>query len=122
MFEPEFLSMMPHTVTVSRQSGIDVYGNRVFGTVTPPTTYRCRIVGKILSLRRGDREELTTVYDVYTDMGDDVMTTDDQITLNGDPAWIDQTPEIFAVSRVTDEDGHHHTKIQCGWQYHRQGQ
>jgi len=119
MFEPEFLSMMPHTVRISHQTGTDVYGNRTFGSTT---SYRCRVVGKILSLRRGDREELTVVYDIYTDMGSDSMTVNDKVELDGDPAWVDQTPEVFAVSRVTDEDGHHHTKIQCGWMYHRQGQ
>jgi hypothetical protein len=46
----------------------------------------------------------------------------DMIVLPEDEAWIDRTPEIFALGRMTDEDGHHHTKIQCGWMYHRQGQ
>ncbi len=120
-FESEFLSMMPHTISVRTPTGKDVYNKATFTGATT-RTYRCRITGKILSIRRSGREEQTVVFDIYANTGNDVLTLEDEITLPADNVWQDQMPEIFAVARVSDERGHHHTKIQCGFQYHRQGQ
>lgn len=119
-FEREFLSMMPHTVTVAPFVSRDVHGIPSYGTAR---TFRARVTGKVLSLRRSDRSDTTVVFDVYLDVTPGVtITTEDRLTLDGDLAWIKNTPIIFAVARVSDEDGHHHVKLQCGWQYHRQGQ
>jgi len=117
--EHEFYSMMPHHVTVAPFVSNDVYGKPVFGTAV---SFRARVTGKALSIRRAEKQDTTVIFDVYIDAGGTVITTEDQLTLDGDPAWVDQTPMIFAVARATDEDGHHHVKIQCGWMYHRQGQ
>ena len=89
--------------------------------------------GKIITLRRADKEDKTPIFDVYIGgiisgdavlpLGQTLFTTNDQIYLPPeDPAWVDHTPMIFAVARATDEDGHHHVKLQCGFMYHRQGQ
>jgi len=118
-FESEFLSMMPHTVTVAPFVSRDKNGVPTYGT---PRTFRARVTGKVLSLRRSDRADSTVVFDVYVQAGNTVITADDLLTLDGDPAWVDGTPILFAVSRSTDDDGHHHVKLQCGWMYHRQGQ
>jgi len=118
-FEPDFLEMMPHTVTIAPWVSRTAAGVDVFGA---PVAYRARIVGKILSLRRAERSDRTVIFDVYLHAGTAVITSKDKLTLDGDAAWVDGTPIIFAVARSTDEDGHHHVKLQCGWQYHRQGQ
>lgn len=119
-FESEFLDMMPHTIEVHSWTGQDFDG--VDQYVVPHKTYRCRIVGKGIALRRRDAEEDTVIFDIYANTGGDVVKVEDKIVLPADNAWIDRTPLIFAVGRYTDETGHHHTKIQCGWMYHRQGQ
>lgn len=119
-FEREFLSMMPHTVTVAPFVSRDAYGVPIYG---PAVAYRARITGKALALRRGDRMDDTVVFDVYLDVSQGaVITVEDQLTLDGDGAWTKNQPIIFTVARVSDEDGHHHVKLQCGWTYHRQGQ
>jgi len=119
--EREFLEFMPYTVVVHRFLSMDFTGNKVYDTAHPKS-YRARIVGKGLSLRRHQGEEDTVVFDIYMDTGNDVIHMEDQIILPDDEVWIDQTPEIFSVGRFPDDVGHHHTKIQCGWMYHRQGQ
>lgn len=120
MFEHEFRSMMPHTIQVQRATGVDQYGKPVHSTTVQ--SYRGRISGKVLSLRRFMREDNTVVFDIWIDAGDNVFTLSDKVTLPDDDAWQDRTPVIFTIARITDDDGHHHTKLQCGWQYHRQGQ
>lgn len=120
MFErSEFLTMMPHTVTIAPFTGRDLYGNLSHGA---PVSYRCRIVGKVLALRRTVTEDQSVIFDIYLDAEGAVFSVNDQLILPADAAFVDQTPEIFAIARVTDEDGHHHVKMQCGWMYHRQGQ
>lgn len=118
-FEAEFLEMMPHEITLEPWLEQDFHGADSYG---PPRTYRCRIVGKGIALRRRDQEDTTVIFDIYAHTGGDVVKIEDRITLPDDQAFLDRTPEIFAVGRFTDEQGHHHTKIQCGWMYHRQGQ
>lgn len=122
--------MMPHTVEVAPFVGTDRFNQHSYG---PRVAYRARVVGKIITLRRADKEDRSPIFDVYVGgiiSGEEVLplnstlfTTDDQIYLpSTDPAWVDHTPLIFAVARATDEDGHHHVKLQCGFMYHRQGQ
>jgi len=118
-FESEFLSMMPHTVTVAPFVSRDKYNIPTYG---PPVAFRARITGKILSIRKSDKSDESVIFDVYIQAGTTRITAQDQLILDGDPAWVDGTPVIFAVARSTDDDGHHHVKLQCGWQYHRQGQ
>lgn len=118
--EHEFYEMMPHLVKISPYLGQDFDGNDVYGD---PVEYRCRIVGKGIALRRRSDEDDTVIFDIYLDAGNDVIKTEDKVELPPDEAaWIDQTPLIFAVGRYSDDNGIHHTKIQCGYMYHRQGQ
>lgn len=119
--ESEFLELMPDYVKIYPFTGTyDFEGNPI--RATEGVEYRARIVGKGLSVRRRSDEEDTVIYDVYIDAGNDVIRMEDKIELPPDQAWIDTTPEIFTVGRFSDEFGMHHTKIQCGWMYHRQGQ
>lgn len=119
-FEREFLKMMPHTIEVMHYLGTDFEGNKQYAD--SPVEYQCRIVGKGIALRRKFSDENTVIFDIYVNAGTNVFVVEDQVILPEDQAWIDRYPELFAVGRVTDEDGHHHVKLQCGWMYHRQGQ
>lgn len=129
-FEPEFLSMMPFTVDVAPFVGLDRNNEASYGDAV---TYRARIVGKVISLRRSEKEDATPVFDIYlgaivnldgtlSPVGNTLFTTNDKVTLPVNQGWVDETPIIFAVARATDEDGTHHVKLQCGFMYHRQGQ
>ena len=133
-FEPQFLDMMPHIIAHQRFVSRD-FNNIPTYDVAGEQRYRCRITGKVLALRRHEREEDTVIFDVYVcpypldendkiqwDEPEIVVGVEDKIILPDDQAWIDRTPLLFAVGRLTDEDGHHHVKLQCGWMYHRQGQ
>lgn len=120
MFEAEFLTMMPHSVTVYPRSGYTANGIPLHSSTGK--AYRARIVGKNLTLRRSNAQDQTVVFDIYLNSGSDVLGLEDKIELPADGAWLNRYPLLFAVARSTDEDGHHHTKLQCGWQYHRQGQ
>lgn len=131
-FEPELLELMPHVVSIQSYLGEDFRGDPQYDATI--RRYRSRIVGKGIALRTKMEEQETVVYDVYIgprilDDGtldftavSDPFKIQDKLTLPADLAWADTTPEIFAVARQTDDEGHHHTKIQCGWMYHRQGQ
>ena len=129
-FEKEFLEMMPHTVSVELCTGRDRNDDKTFAAAI---SYKCRISGKVLSLRRQSSTDETPIFDLYiggkiiagqhvalTDA--DKFTIEDRVTLPAVAAWVDNTPVIFAIGRITDEDGQHHAKLQCGWMYHRQGQ
>lgn len=131
-FELDFLSMMPHTITMKPRIDFDIHGEPSYG---PEVQYRCRITGKFIPLRSATMQSDTPIFDIYCgakvdpddpnnfiSMTNEVIGVEDFIQLPNDPAWIDGTPEIFAIARETDDDGHHHVKIQCGWKYHRQGQ
>ena len=111
-----FRSLMTETVTVAPKSGQDQYNVSTFGTAVE---YQARVVGKIMELRDRRGEEVTTTFELWLDTVDTIQP-DAQLTLTGSK-WIDTTPEIFTVRRVTDENGDSHIQISCGWQYHRQG-
>jgi hypothetical protein len=94
-FESDFLELMPHEITLYHWLSTNFHGVE---------------------------EDDAIIVDIYADTKGMRIALADMIVLPEDEAWIDRTPEIFALGRMTDEDGHHHTKIQCGWMYHRQGQ
>ena len=115
-FDPDFLELMPYTVTVAPKSGQNQYNEPTFGTAV---SYQARIAGKIMELRSKKGEDVTTTFELWLDTTD-VIAPDAQLTLTGSQ-WIDTTPEIFTVRRVSDENGDSHVQLSCGWQYHRQG-
>jgi hypothetical protein len=132
-FELEFLELMPHVVTVISYLGEDFRGDPIYDDANPKR-YISRIVGKGLALRTRLSDQTTVIYDIYVgprldeddmivpDSSGDVFRVEDKIVLPPDEVYTDQTPVIFAIGRFPDDGGHHHTKIQCGWMYHRQGQ
>ena len=115
-FDSDFLELMPYTVTVAPKSGQNQYNEPTFGTAV---SYQARIAGKIMELRSKKGEEVTTTFELWLDTTD-TIAPDAQLTLTGSQ-WIDTTPEIFTVRRVSDENGDSHVQLSCGWQYHRQG-
>jgi hypothetical protein len=137
MFEAEFLTMMPHEVSLQLLVGYTSTMEPIYETDEDDQPvirrYRARVTGKSLSLRQPTEEEVTPIFDIYLGarllddgswrpVGDDPIEEGAKLILPDDPAWAHGTVVIFAVGRNTDEDGHHHVKIQLGWRYHRQGQ
>lgn len=126
-FEREFLEFMPHVVTIFAKTGQDRHGNLTHA----PTgvAYQCRVSGKVVSLRRSEKEDVGSILDVWIGARVDEQPIDttpitvlDKIELPENPIWYDRYPVIFAVGYYTDPDGVHNVKVQCGWMYHRQGQ
>lgn len=119
MFDPQFLDLMPYTVTLTSPTGRNAQGQPTFvgGTAR---AYRCRIVGDILALRDAKMGVESQAFVLYMMTGDDPVTTDDRITLPVIAAFGTGTPFIFAVERFTDEGGQHHTKLICGYTFHHQ--
>lgn len=131
--EYDFLTLMYHEVEIRPFLGYSTDGYMTPTHAATPLKYKVRIAGKGLALRqRTGSEDDSVIYDIWIgerwdpQLGDwvdasfDDFTTRDLITLPPGGEWMDQTPEIFAVSKRTDDHGLHHTKIQCGWMYHRQ--
>lgn len=129
-FERDFLTMMPHVLELEPYTGFDVHGDPLpFGSVR---RYQCLITGKDISLRRQSSEQDAIIFDIYIGarivggmkrpVTDDLITLNDRITLPPGQEWRDRNPIIFAVGHLSDDDGNHHIKLQCGWMYHRQGQ
>jgi len=111
-----FRDLMTETVTYAEQTGQNQYNEPTFGT---PVSYQARVVGNLMELRNKRGEQVTSTVEIWLDTVD-TITTDGQITLSGSE-WVDTTPEIFTVRRVTDDKGDSHIQVSCGWQYHRQG-
>lgn len=126
-WDPDFLSMFPYTVQLAPCTGVD--GNAI-PTYGADVAYRARVSGKIMGLRRGDEADITPIFEIWmvpsnaaTDLTDVKITPEDRLTLPDELVFgQDRSPVIFTVARITDEDGQHHVKLACGWQYHRQGQ
>lgn len=117
-FEDEFLDMMPHTVWVAPYTGHDADNIATYGADVP---YRCRIAGNIAALRTAQSELSTVIFTIWMAAAGATITIRDRLTLPDDPTYINRYPTIFTVDRLSDEDGSHHVRIQCGWAYHRQG-
>jgi hypothetical protein len=120
-FESEFLDLMPDTLEVQAWASESSDGVQTYSATV--VSYRCRIVGKSLSLRRPLVEGDTMLYDAYVATGLGHIGLRDKITLPNDARFPDRFPLLFAVAIYTDETPGvvHHTKLQFGWTYHRQG-
>lgn len=123
MFEDDFLELMPDTLQVEHWDGVsrDAEGQPSnFSAVEP---YRCRIAGKAVTLRRPMEEQDGIIYDIWLYNHDQArFRQEDRITLPVSFQFLQEPVVIFTVGSFGDQDGQHHVKIQCGWQYHRQGQ
>jgi hypothetical protein len=125
-FDRQFLDFMPDTVQIAPFISYDRFKVAAYG---PAVTYQARISGKMVALRRADKQEDANIMDVWIGarvdglpLGTTRITIEDQLTLPNVAAYPDFTPVIFTVGRWTDDTGQHHIKVQCGWMYHRQGQ
>lgn len=119
-FDPEFLELMPHTIALTAPTGKNAQGQPIYSGGTP-VSYRARVVGMIMALRKKEASEEQQLFDVYVAAGSDVVEPDYQLTLPADLQFLGGSPKIFTVTVETDEDGPHHIKLSCGFMYHRQG-
>lgn len=118
-FDPDFLELMPHTVTLTPPTGRNAQGQPVYdGSVAK--SYRARIVGQVIQLRTRSGAQSTQGFLVYVALGSDTITPDYQLTLPNSAVWQGRNPFIYSVSVLTDEDGVHHAKIMCGFTFHHQ--
>lgn len=124
-FESEFYTMFAHVVELQLWDGTyDRFG--IPNHSAEVLAFPARISGKKLGERRpmteGDNQDVFDIW--FHDPDNHTYTINDKVILPSDDAAFAQGrfPTIYAVVRVTDDDGQHHVKIQCGWQYHRQGQ
>lgn len=120
-FDPDFWSLMPDTLRIEPWAGQDTYGAAVYG---PPADFPCRVSGKAVSLRKSGGSDRTPIFDIWACTGDTFISNSDRVTILGnDPRWSQEGKILlFAVGQYTDDGGMHHTKLQCGFMYHRQGQ
>jgi len=105
MLDPEFLSMMAHTVRITKTVSRDEWGNKLGGAIH---VVPARIIGKRRKVLSTAGEEViseTTVY-MATTSG---FTPDDVITMPS--GYLPLQPEIISVTRQSDERGLHHTVI-----------
>jgi hypothetical protein len=124
VFDSQFYEAFSHTVQIQRWAGTyDEYGSP---QLQPEVLeFPCRLSGKKLGERRAmTDEDNQDVFDVwFSDPEDRLFTVNDKLTLPDEgPFQQNRYPTIYAIARVTRWDGQHHIKLQCGWQYHRQGQ
>lgn len=120
-FEAQFLKLMPHTVTLMAPTGKNAQGDSTYvGGIDVP--YRARIVGDILALRMATKDTQSQAFLVYLAPSSDPISTEYRLTLPVDPAWQGPNPIIYAIERETDETGHHHVKLICGFAFHHQTQ
>jgi hypothetical protein len=104
-FEEEFLSMMPHEVTVQKAGASTGTGHRTYGTAK---TYRARIEHDVRTVRNAQGEEVVSNTVVYLNTTDEIQP-DDLLTLPS--GFIPRKPPIITIGRVSDEDGLHHTVV-----------
>lgn len=119
-FDPQFYTMFSEQLKVTPVTGRDKYNNPVTGT---PWTVPCRVAGKGIALRRKDGDDETPIFDLWALTNGRDISHDDQLEIIGtNPQWKQGRMILFAIGNYTDDHGTHHTKLQCGWMYHRQGQ
>jgi hypothetical protein len=122
-FESEFLTMMPHRLTVEHWDGVSMDDQGNASGFDDPVEYRCRISGKAVSVRRSTDEQEAIIYDIWLWNHDSaIFRQEDRITFPVTFMFRQERPSIFTVGSFTDQDSQHHVKLQCGWMYHRQGQ
>lgn len=101
-------SLMPHRVIVEACSTTNNYGEVTYQTCV---TYRAAIQGPTKFLHQETQQERVSKHTVYIGTTG-VITTKDRITLPSE-FEVTQGP-ILDVSRVSDDKGLHHVKVQLG--------
>lgn len=96
--------MMPHTLSVEPFTSIDAYGAATYGAAVQ---YTARIRPTNRSVTTATGEERVTVAIIY--VAGASIGPQDRITLPAPASPV--SPDIFDVTYVSDESGHHHTVI-----------
>lgn len=103
--EAEFITLMPHSITVKPWSSQDKYGKPTFGTAK---TYTGRVVNKVKKVLDINGEERVSNTIVYLNTTDRIDVRDEMTLPAG---FVPQVPRIIRVDRFPDENGLHHTVI-----------
>jgi len=121
--EPEFLELMRHTILVEHWDGVSRDESGQPSAWGAAVSYRCRVAGKVVTLRRVDSAQDAIIYDIWLRNHTDAhFREEDRVTLPTELQFRQEYPSIFTIGVFDDTVGLHHVKLQCGWQYHRQGQ
>ena len=105
--DPEFLTLMPDTVTVYPQSSLDKYGKRTWSA--SGTSYRCRIQSQTKLFRDPSGREVTIDGRVFLYGAPSDITTDHRLVLPDG-----SSPVLYVVNVANDETGAHHTVLEYG--------
>lgn len=114
-FESEFLSLMPHTITVRPKTGVNSYNEPTFGTAK---TYRClvnekqHLVRDVREDRRGEEvvaKGMAFVAPAATDGTTTEIKVDDELTLPDGTI-----SPIIVVEKNADDKGLHHLVVRFG--------
>ena len=104
--ERDFYEMMPHTITLAAQSGIDKYGKPSWGS---GSSYRCRLIFDQKMMRDAEGREVVRQgkallygYDLSADVKYRLTLPDGT------------TPKVITVKQLKDQNGDHHTEIGFG--------
>jgi hypothetical protein len=101
-FDPEFLELMPDTITYRPKTTMDSYGRETYGD---PVVIRCRIVGKPRLIRNVEGDQVAVSTTIYTG-GAFGIEADGEITMPDG-----SKPPIQAVYTYPDEEGPHHQEV-----------
>lgn len=104
---PEFLPMMPDTITLKSQSSVDKYGKQSFAA--SGTSFQARLVWQEKILRDMEGREIIEAGRAILYGAAASATPQWQIILPDG-----STPKITSVALIKDEDGNHHSVIGFG--------
>ena len=109
-FEDDFLELMPDTITCKAATGVNLHGERTYGT---GTKVRARVVYVQRIVRQIDGQELESLVTVYC-AGAPGVGENDLIELPNGHAL-----PVSRVRRYGDEAGVHHEELLLGWRERR---
>lgn len=106
VIDSRVLELMPDTITLFANTGIDKYGRPSWSG--GGTTYRCRLVAedRLTRTEQGDDVLITGRAIIY---GPATVTTDYKLRLSDGTE-----PVIIAVDDLKDETGEHHSVVTFG--------
>ena len=111
-FDPEFLELMPHQVTLKPPATTNLYGEKTYGPAITPAPHAHIEYKQKQVYGDGGKIVRTEMGVVYLDGSYDVNTAW-QMTLPT-PGGGTKEVEIISIDQNTDEDGYHHTAVHFG--------
>lgn len=106
-FDPEFLELMPSTVSISTRTAHNNYGEATYSTVV--TKYRARVVAAPRFVRTASQEVVEIATEVWV-ASTKAIDTKAKITLPDGT-----TPPIVTADTYPDQFGNHHVKLGLGY-------